>query len=123
MYTSLLETGTSFSSNAYGNIRMKFDGSFTWTDYKRLVPQIIPDGSDGTGKIRFDKFISGTLRDEYTDIISFNFKYGDRIIPINFLYTLIDKKLRLTYVPDNDINNNIVEKKSISPIVIAFSAD
>ena len=123
LYNSLLETGTSFSSNAYGNIRMQFDGGFTWTDYNRLVPQIIPDGSDGTGKIRFDKFLSKDLVDEYTGIISFNFKYGDRLIPIDFLYTLVDRKLRLTYVPENDITKNIVRKKSISPIVIAFSAD
>ena len=123
LYNSLLETGTSFSSNAYGNIRMQFDGSFTWTDYDRLIPQIIPDGSDGTGKIRFDKFLSSDMKDEYTGIMSFNFKYGDNFIPINFLYTLVDKKLRLTYVPENDITKNIVRKKSISPIVIAFSAD
>lgn len=123
LYTSLLEAGTSFSSNAYGNIKMQFDGSFAWTDYGRLTPQIIPDGSDGTGKIRFDKFLSTALNDEYTGIISFNFKYGDAFIPINFLYTLADEKLRLTYVPENDIIKNIVRKKSISPIVIAFLAD
>ena len=123
LYSSLLEKGTSFSSDAYGNIRMQFDGSFIWTNYNRLAPQIIPNGSDGTGKIRFDKFLSKNLVDEYTGIISFNFKYGDSLIPIDFLYTLVDKKLRLTYVPENDITDNIVKKKSTSPIVIAFSAD
>lgn len=123
LYTSLFEAGTSFSSNAYGNIKMQFDGSFSWTDYGRLTPQIIPEGSDGTGKIRFDKFLSTALNNEYTGIISFNFKYGDAFIPINFLYTLENQKLRLTYVPENDINKNIVRKKSISPIVIAFLAD
>lgn len=123
LYNSLLEEGTSFSSNAYGNIRIQFDGNFAWSNYNRLVPQIIPDGSDGTGKIRFNKFLSSELKDEYTGIISFNFRYGDRLIPINFLYTLVDKKLRLTYVPENDIIENIVKKKSISPIVIAFSAN
>ena len=76
LYNSLLETGTSFSSNAYGNIKMQFDGSFTWIDYDRLIPQIIPNGSDGTGKIKFDKFLSPAVRDEYTGIMSFNFKYG-----------------------------------------------
>lgn len=123
LYNSLLQAGTSFSSNAYGNIRMQFDGSFTWTDYDRLIPQIIPDGSDGTGKIKFNNFLSDNLGDEYTGVISFGFKFGDRIIPVIFLYTLLEKKLRLTYVPENDITNDIIRKKSISPIVIAFSAD
>ena len=102
---------------------MQFDGSFTWSDYDRLIPQIIPDGSDGTGKIKFNNFLSGNLGDEYTGVISFGFKFGDRIIPVIFLYTLLEKKLRLTFVPENDITNDIVRKKSISPIVIAFSAD
>ena len=123
LYNALLEAGTSFSSNAYGNISMQFDGSFTWTNYDRLIPQIIPDGSDGTGKIKFNNFLSVDLGDEYTGVISFNFNFGEKIIPVIFLYTLVDKKLRLTYVPKNDITNNIVKKKSISPIVIAFSAD
>ena len=123
LYNSLLETGTSFSSNAYGKIKMQFDGSFIWSDYNRLTPQIIPDGSDGSGRIRFDKFLSSPLKEEFTGIMSFNFKYGDDLIPINFLYTLGDEKLRLTYVPENDITENIVRKKSISPIVIAFSVN
>ncbi len=124
LYNSLIEAGTSFSSNAYGNIKMQIDGSFTWENYDRLVPQIIPVGSEGSGKISFNNFITYELKEEYTSIISFNFKYGDRIIPINFLYTLDGKKLRLTYVPEKDINDkNIVSKKSISPVVIAFSAN
>lgn len=123
LYNSLLEAGTSYSSNAYGNIRMQFDGSFTWTDYDRLIPQIIPDGSDGNGKIKFDNFLSDNLGNEYTGVISFSFNYGEKLIPVIFLYTLADKKLRLTYVPKNDITENIVRKKSTSPIVIAFSAN
>lgn len=124
LYNSLIEAGTSFSSNAYGNIKMQIDGSFTWENYDRLVPQIIPAGSEGSGKIRYTNFITSELKKEFTSIISFNFKYGDRIIPINFLYTLDGKKLRLTYVQEKDINDkNIVSKKSISPVVIAFSAN
>jgi len=124
LYNQLLEAGTNFSSNAYGNISMGIDGSFKWSNYDRLVPQIIPAGSEGTGKIRFNKFITDQLKEEYTGIISFNFKYGDRIIVINFLYTLENKKLKLTYVPENDIDKlSIVHKKSISPVVLAFSAD
>ncbi|MCK5673884.1 MAG: SH3 domain-containing protein, partial [Spirochaetales bacterium] len=124
LYNSLIEAGTSFSSNAYGNIKMQIDGSFTWENYDRLVPQIIPSGSEGKGKIRFNNFISNELKEEYTSIITFNFKYGERIIPIDFLYTLDGNKLRLTYVPEKDISDeNIVSKKSISPVVIAFSAN
>jgi Bacterial SH3 domain len=124
LYNTIIETGTSFSSNAYGSITMQPDGSFSWANYDRLVPQIIPAGSEGTGRIRFNKFISNNLKDEYTGIISFNFKYGERFIPVDFLYTLDENKLRLTYVPENDIDSlNKVSKKSISPVVIAFSAN
>jgi len=124
LYNTIIETGTSFSSNAYGSISMQSDGSFSWINYDRLVPQIIPAGSEGAGRIRFNKFISNNLKDEYTGIISFNFKYGDSFIPVDFLYTLDENKLRLTYVPENDIDSlKIVSKKSISPVVIAFSAN
>ena len=103
---------------------MQIDGSFIWKDYDRLVPQIIPAGSEGTGRIRFNKFISTNLQEEYTGIISFDFKYGDSIITIDFLYTIEGTKLRLTYVPENEIDKlHIVHKKSISPVVIAFLAD
>ena len=122
LYTSLLEIGNSLSSNAYGNIKIEINGRFTWNGYNKLVPQIIPSGSNGSGKIRFDKFITGNLYDEFTGIISFYFNFGEKQIPVYFLYTLEEKKLRLTYVPEKDIDRmDIVSKKSISPVVIAFT--
>ena len=122
LYTSLLETGNSFSSNAYGKIKININGSFSWSGFNKLVPQIIPFGTDGSGKIRFDKFIADNLKAEFTGIISFYFNFGKKQIPVYFLYTLEDKKMRLTYVPEKDIDSmNIVSKKSISPVVIAFS--
>ena len=123
LFTALLETGTNFTSTAYGKINIMPDGSFSWDGYQRLSPQIIPDGSSGTGRIRFDKFLSSSLRDEYTGVISFYFDYGEESIPINFLYTLERNKLRLIYIPGNDFEEKIVRKKSNSPIVIAFSAN
>ncbi len=122
LFTSLIETGTNYTSSAYGQISIGTDGSFSWIGYQRLTPQIIPDGSGGTGKIRFDKFLSPSLREEYTGVISFEFKYGEEYIPVNFLYSLEERKLRLTYIPENDFEEKIVRKKSNSPIVIAFSA-
>jgi hypothetical protein len=124
LYDSLLGIGTNFASNAYGNIRFQMDGSFIWRDYDRLVPQIIEEGSNGTGRVRFNKFISSELSDEFSGIISFYFKYKDKEIPVNFLYILIDDKFRITYVPEIDINTQlIVSKKSKSPVVLAFSAN
>ncbi len=122
LYTALLEAGNSMSSNAYGTIKIDIDGSFTWKGYDKLVPQIIPTGSNGSGKLRFEKFVGESLKEEFTGIISFYFNFGKKQIPVYFLYTLEEKKLRITYVPDKDINNlGIVTKKSISPVVIAFS--
>jgi len=122
LYTSLMEAGNNLSSNAYGNIKFDINGSFIWTGYNKLVPQIIPSGANGSGKIRFDRFISDDLKDEFTGIISFYFNFGEKQIPVFFLYTLEDKKLRLTYVPEKDIDSmDIVSKKSISPVVIAFT--
>ena len=122
LYTSLLEAGNSMSSNAYGTIKININGSFSWKGNDKLVPQIIPSGSNGSGNLRFDKFIDDSLKEEFTGIISFYFNYGDKQIPVYFLYTLEENKLRITYVPDKDLNNlGIVSKKSISPVVIAFS--
>jgi len=122
LYTAFLEAGNSMSSNAYGTIKINIDGSFSWTGYDKLVPQIIPTGSNGSGKLRFEKFVGESLKEEFTGIISFYFNFGEKQIPVYFLYTLEEKKLRITYVPDKDINNlGIVTKKSISPVVIAFS--
>ncbi len=123
LFTALLETGTNYTSSAYGEINIGLDRNFSWRGYDRLTPQIIPGGSDGTGKIRFDKFLSPALREEYTGVITFNLRYGEEFIQINFLYSLEERKLRLTYIPENNFENKIVRKKSNSPIVIAFSAE
>ena len=56
------------------------------------------------------------------ELFLFTLILAKKKIPVYFLYTLEDKKLRLTYVPEKDIDSmDIVSKKSISPVVIAFS--
>ena len=110
-------------SHAYGTIAFEELGLFTWEGYKRLVPKIIPQGSENRGSLDIRHFPTPELAQEYAGILTFRFFSnspggGD----INFLYSHTDQGLRLVYVPPGDIEEGIVERVSPSPLVMFFAA-
>jgi hypothetical protein len=116
----LLSSGNEFSSTAYGTISIDENGLFTWSNFDRLIPNIIPEGASGRGRVSFSVFLSGSLRDSYSGVISFYFSGVSGNKACHFLYTLTPDGIRMIAVPANSIDNGIVDSDSNLPIRIFF---
>jgi hypothetical protein len=122
---SLLETflrgGKNFSSSAYGEIRFAETaaGDFTWTGFNRLVPGVIPPGTSYTGKAGFSVFIGQEVRDSYDGVITFHFSGSPR--GINFFYRFTAQGTQLIHIPPENIDDNIVRRKALDPLVLFFT--
>jgi hypothetical protein len=120
LFERIADLGT-VSSSAYGKIEFHEDKTFDWSNYRRLVPNIIPEIADGTGRISLDYFPGLALREEYDGVLSFAFSGVPGGGLVNFLFELSDLGIKLVHVPAGDIEKNIVEQESSSPLVIFMS--
>ena len=109
------------SSSAYGRITFGPEKSFTWENYKRLVPSVIPESASETGRLTLGYFPAPALRGEYDGVLSFAFDGVPGGGLINFLFKLSDLGIKLVYVPQSDIRKGVVEQESSSPLVIFMS--
>ncbi len=123
LYETLLNGGTSYLSNAYGTIQFYGSRNFTWKNYSRLVPQVIPENAGITGKIYFDIFISPDISSDNDGVLTFHFSSAEKKVDVYFMYKLSENKLKLTYVPDSYILNHLVVRRTASPLILAFKAE
>jgi hypothetical protein len=117
----LIEKSSVVSSSAYGTITFGDYPLFTWENFKRLVPEVIPADADGSGKIDFNLFIDDELRNSYTGSFMFHFNGTEPGTVTRFLYQLQENGIRLTFVPSDAVKDNIVTAKNPSPVVLFFS--
>jgi len=122
LYEKLMNEGKPYVSSAYGTIKFFGNREFSWNNYSRLVPQIIPEGTGNSGKLYFDVFISPDLKTDNDGVLTFGFDSGGKTNYVYFLYRLDGGKLRLTYVPSSYISEHIVVRKTSSPLILAFSS-
>ncbi|MBN2051356.1 MAG: SH3 domain-containing protein [Spirochaetales bacterium] len=107
-------------SGAYGTLLFREDGSFSWEDYDRLVPDIIPENAGNEGVLDFNRFPAKELTGLYEGVITFRFK-GSSGEGLSFLYSITGEGLRLVYAPQADIRDGLVVRENPSPIVLFFS--
>lgn len=117
---SFLERGDSLHSNAYGEISLSDSGAFTWQGFARLVPMAIPQGAQGTGRVEFSVFIGREVREAYDGVITFRFSGsgGDRTA--HFFYRFTGQGTQFIHIPPANIEENIVRREIMSPLVIFF---
>lgn len=120
LFEQLTELGT-VSSTAYGRISFGENEDFTWDDNSRLVPNVIPESAQNNGSLQLTYLPGLTLRANYDGVLSFAFNGVPGRGRINFLFKLSDLGIKLVYVPSEDIEKNIVERESPSPLVIFMS--
>ncbi len=112
-----LDRGSQLISTAYGTMTIFDDRRVTWTDYDRLVPNVIPPAFDGSGRIRFDLFLSDSLHGRYDGVL----KLTGSTTEIAFLYSFTDDGVRFVYVPRNTLDENgVILSEPVSPVVIFF---
>lgn len=119
LYEAFLEVGILHSS-AYGTIEFFQNQEFEWRDYDRLVPNAIPQRAQGSGLVAFDHYAGREFQDSYEGVITFRFD-GAPNSPVRFLYAHSNGGVRMQFVPETDIRDNVVVRESLSPVVIFFS--
>jgi hypothetical protein len=121
LWEAFREPGNILVSTAYGQIELLEGQRFTWTGYDRLTPTVIPSRAGESGTISFPLFLSDTLRDEYDGALLLTFESEAQPVEVRFIYEETASGIRFTYVPEEDVSENIVQREAFSPIVIFFS--
>ena len=120
-FGKLIEKSSIVSSSAYGTITFGEYPGFTWENFRRLVPEVIPADADSSGTVDFNLFLGEELRERYSGAFIFQFNGTDSGRVTRFLYQLQEEGIRLTFVPPEAVEENIITSKNPSPVVLFFS--
>lgn len=115
------EAGNRLVSTAYGEIELLEGRRFRWEGYDRLTPTVIPRQANQVGAVSFPLFLSDELEAKYDGAVLFTFEGETGPLEVRFIYEYTDSGVRLSYVPPQDVRENIVQQEAFSPIVIFFS--
>ncbi|MFW5786206.1 MAG: SH3 domain-containing protein [bacterium] len=123
VYEEFLSRGNTLLSTAYGTIRLLEDREFEWEGYGRLVPSVVPENAGNRGSVLFSYFPAEAIENRFDGVVAFQFAGQPSDEDIVFLYNFREDGLRLSRVEDRDIDDNVVERESISPLIMFFSFD
>ncbi|MDR0322009.1 MAG: SH3 domain-containing protein [Treponema sp.] len=122
-FLTIYERGPAFTSNNYGTIKLLRSGDFIWTGYEALVPQVIPNGTRGSGRITMDIYISPSYEDRYNGAFTLQFSDIRANNTLYFMYGFDSQGLRLEVVPDYGIEDITVMRRASSPVILYFFRD
>ena len=120
LLSTFLKTGSVLRSDAYGEIDISETGDFSWTDYGRLVPTVVPAGAGSAGKVEFSVFTAAEVQNAYGGVISFRFAGASQ--PAHFFYRFTQQGTQLIHIPPETIEENIVRKRPVNPLVLFFTS-
>ena len=116
----IAKTSTEFTSENFGSLKILPDGQFIWSGYNLLSPSIIPSGAGSSGKVSLKHFLDKKLLSDYEGVLSFKFEKSPE--PVVFMYSISSKGLRLEAVESSSIQDNIVTRRSLDPVILFFAA-
>jgi len=117
-YLQIWVHGPVFTSSNYGKLTFNEDGTFTWTNFKLLVPSIIQSGAKNYGTAYVKYSISKTLSSTYDGVVSFKFDGVNE--EVNFLYRLESNGLRLEDAVTARFDGNQLKERGSSPVILYF---
>ena len=122
-FNSLVKLGPDFRSSSYGSLSFASGYSFTWSDYKLLVPAIISRNANGQGTIQIKYFLPSSLKSEWGGVLTFKFEGMKN--EVNFLYKKEADGLRLCSAnvsvnTDLSSTDKMLVSKSSNAIVMYF---
>lgn len=121
LFQTIFDQGPVFTSANYGTLEFEPEGTFTWTGYDLLIPQVVPTRVMGNGSIDMRLFIASSVSGPYTGAFSFNFNgIGGPGVTVDFMYAIDDQGFRIEYVPPDNIDGVTVVRRAQSPTVIYF---
>lgn len=122
-YEEILNRGNALLSTAYGTIRLDDMRTFEWEGYDRLVPSVIPTDAGRRGQVLFRYYPAEEIEEQFDGVIAFRFAGRSPGADLVFLYRFRENGIRLSRVSRRDIQDNVVQRESISPLVLFFSFD
>lgn len=118
LYQDIIKSGTELSSTAYGKLILQGDKTFSWTGYRRLVPGVIGEAAGNDGTVSIEYLPGKALRSEYDGVLTLTFaQSGERI---HFLFSKQSSSINLVHTEENQVEDNIVIRRSTSPQNIYF---
>lgn len=118
---SIIAPGGTFRSNAYGTLTIDELGLFVWTGKERLVPNVLKASYGDRGTIRFDRHPAPALYAQYDGAASFRFAGTGSNEAVSFLYKLEPGGLRLTLVPEENVQDLVISEVGYNPLVLFMS--
>ena len=109
--------GARLTSTTFGTIRVAANGALSWSNFDRLVPDVLPPNFTGAATIQIDQFLSNPLVGRYDGALRIAIGATESVV---LLYTLVDDGLRLVYVPARVTRSNIVVEEPVSSVVMFF---
>ncbi|MGI5084514.1 SH3 domain-containing protein [Treponema putidum] len=116
----IAKTSSEFTSENFGSLKILSDGQFIWSGYTLITPSIIPSRAGSSGKVSLKYFLDKKLSSDYDGVLSFKFEKTAE--PVVFMYSISSKGLRLEAVESSGINDNIVMRRSLNPVILFFAA-
>jgi hypothetical protein len=121
LFRAIHDQGPVFTSANYGTLAFSPDGTFTWSGYSLLIPQVIPARVMGSGVIDMRLFIAPAVTSPYTGAFSLNFNgIGGPGVTVDFMYAIDDQGFRIEYAPPENIEGVTITRRAASPTVIYF---
>lgn len=117
-YQNIVSAGPSFKSSTYGTISFADDGTFKWTNYRLLVPQIIDASAKNAGTAGVKYSLSKNLLDTYDGVISL--KFDGMNSEVHFLYKIDSTGIRLEDTASAKFNGMQITERSSSPVIMYF---
>jgi len=123
IYSTILKSGPTFKSSSYGTLTFNNNRTFTWENYDRLVPGLIPASSGTRGRISFNIFMPQNLASRYDDALTFKFGNWNSNKNVSFFITVSDNSIKLRSIPQILINEDgVIKRENSSPIIIYFQS-
>jgi hypothetical protein len=119
-FKAIFKHGPRFSSSNYGSLSFDENGTFVWTGFILLSPQVIPAGATGRGVVDMGVFLSSPLSRDYTGVFTLRFETSGAPVPVSFMYTIDAQGIRIEHAPSSSLDGLEVVRRSSSPLVMYF---
>jgi len=125
LYNIIFSQGPVFTSNNYGTIVFREEGTFAWRGFDLLVPRFIPESADGSGTVSMDLFLDPEFEERYNGAFSLYFTEtgaGEATV-LRCMYALDNQGFRIEIAPESTIEDSTIVRRAASPMVLYFYMD
>ena len=127
IWAALLAHGSTWRSAYYGRLYLEPNKNIAWSGFDRLVPQYLSNLALPSGRASLPLFLDPALEAIYDGALSIHLNnIGGGTSQANFLYAIEEGTaadqygLRLEFVPQDNIEDVTVKRRTPSPMILYF---